>query len=190
MAGGLGVRLRPLTLKTPKPALIVKGKPIIRHVLDWLEDVGFDVILVKLYYLPDQIKKAIGKDENVRYIEEHTLTPTGYFLKKHADRLEEAFLVTNGDTLTNLDLVQFIELHLTNNNIATVFTHDDAIHTGGTYLFDKEVLKYVKKGDEIPDLMKTLVEQEVPMNLFYSNAKYFDTGNIEKLEKARRDFKR
>ena len=54
LAGGLGKRLRPLTNKIPKPALIVKGKPIIRHVLDWLEDVGFDDILVKAYYLTVQ----------------------------------------------------------------------------------------------------------------------------------------
>ena len=179
------MRLRPLTLKTPKPALLVKGKPIIRHVLDWLEDVGFDNIYIKLYYLPDQVKKAVGEDENVHYITERNLTPTAYFLKKHKDKLEEAFLVTNGDTLTNLDLTEFIEFHLTNNNMATVFTHDDAIHTGGTYLFDKEVLDYVKKEDNIPDLMKRLIEKEIPINLFYSDARYFDVGTQEKLQKAR-----
>ena len=184
------MRLRPLTLKTPKPALIVKGKPIIRHVLDWLENVGFDSIFVKLYYLPDHIKKAVGEDENVHYITERNLTPTAYFLKKHKDILEEAFLVTNGDTLTNLNLTEFIEFHLTNNNIATVFTHDDAIHTGGTYLFDREVLKYIKKDDDIPDLMKRLAEKEIPVNLFYSNAHYFDSATEEKLAKARKYFKK
>lgn len=190
LAGGLGKRLRPLTLKTPKPAIEVYGKPIIRHILDWLEDVGFDNIIIKLYYLPDLIKQAVGEDKNVTYIQERHLNPTGYFLKKHKDLLEEAFLVTNGDTLTNLNLTEFIEFHLVNENIATVFTHNDAIHTGGTYIFDKEVLKYVKKEDDIPDLMKRLIEKKIPINLFYSEAKYFDTATEEKLEKARKYFKK
>lgn len=184
------MRLRPLTLKTPKPAIIIRGKPIIRHVLDWLEDVGFDNIYIKLHYLPAQIKEAVGEDENVHYIYEQKLTPTAYFLKKHQDILEEAFLITNGDTLTNFDLMEFIEFHLANSNIATVFTHHDAIHTGGTYLFDKEVLQYIKKDDNIPDLMKRLSEKDIPINLFYSDAHYFDTATEEKLEKARKYFKK
>ena len=186
MAAGYGKRLRPLTHKTPKPALIVKGKPIIRHVLDWLEDVGFDDIVVKLHYLPNKIKEAVGEDENVYYIVERKLTPTAYFLKKNYEYLEETFLVTNGDTLTNLNLTEFIEFHLINKNMATVFTKDDAIHTGGTYIFDKEILEYVKDDMDIPHLMAVLVEADIPINLFFSNAKYFDTATLEKLQKARK----
>lgn len=189
LAAGLGKRLRPLTLKTPKPAIIVRGKPIIRHVLDWLEDVGFDDIVIKLHYLPDQVKEAVGEDFNVRYIVERQLSPTAAFLKKHKDKLESEFLVTNADTLTNLDLTEFIEFHMVNKNIATVFTKDDAVHTGGTYVFDKKVLQYIKKDDDIPDLMKRLVEKEIPVNLYFSDAHYFDLATVEKLKKARDHFK-
>src|SRR3990167_3857682 len=188
LAAGLGTRLRPLTLKTPKPAIIVKGKPIIRHVLDWLEDVGFDDILVKTFYLADQIKKAIGEDENVQFIRETKLTPTAYFLKRNKDKLEDEFLVTNGDTLTNLNLTDFIEFHLTNKKIATVFTKDDAIHTGGTYIFDKEILEYVKDDMDISHLMAVLIEANIPINLYFSDATYFDTADHNKLEKARKYF--
>ena len=189
LAGGLGTRLRPLTNKTPKPAIIIKGKPIIRHVLDWLEDVGFDDILVKAHYLANQVKKAIGEDENVQFIRETKLTATAYFLKRNEGKLEDEFLVTNGDTLTNLDLTEFIEFHLINKNIATVFTKDDAIHTGGTYIFDKEILGYVKKDMDIPHLMAVLVEANIPINLYFSDAHYFDTSTHEKLERARRLWK-
>ena len=186
LAGGLGMRLRPLTNKITKPAIIVKGKPIIRHVLDWLEDVGFDDILIKTYYLADQVKKAIGNDENVQFIQEKKLTPTAYFLKKHKDKLDEEFLVTNGDTLTNFDLMDFIEFHMINKNIATVFTHHDAIHTGGTYIFDKEIIDYIKSDMDIPHLMAVLVEAAIPVNLYMSNIPYFDTADHAKLEKARK----
>ena len=189
LAGGLGKRLRPLTNKIPKPALIVKGKPIIRHVLDWLEDVGFDDILVKAYYLADQVKEAIGEDTNVQFIHEMQLTPTAYFLKRNKDKLEDEFLVTNGDTLTNFDLAEFIEFHMVNRNIATVFTHDDALHTGGTYIFDKEIINYIKKDMDIPHLMAVLVEAGIPINLFFSDAVYFDTATSNKLEQARKLWK-
>lgn len=190
MAGGLGKRLRPLTNKIPKPALIVKGKPIIRHVIDWLEDVGFDDIIVKLHYLPHLIEQAVGEDKNVTYITEQTLTPTAKFLLDHKEYLDDEFLVTNGDTLTNLNLTEFIEFHLINKNIATVFTKDDAIHTGGTYIFDKEILDYVKDDMDIPHLMAVLVEANIPINLYFSNATYFDTANLKKLARARKYYEK
>ena len=186
LAGGLGTRLRPLTNKIPKPAIKIKGKPIIRHILDWLEDVGFDEIIVKTYYLPDLIEEAIGLDDKVIVLRENKLTPTAQFLQEHSIWLEDEFLVTNGDTLTNLNLTEFIEFHLMNKNIATVFTNDDAIHSGGTYIFDKDILDLIKKDMDIPDLMKVLVEAEIPINLYFSNAHYFDTATIEKLKIARK----
>jgi mannose-1-phosphate guanylyltransferase len=189
LAGGYGTRLRPLTNKIPKPAIIVKGKPIIRHVLDWLENVGFDDIIVKTHYLPEKIKEAVGEDRNVVYINERKLTPTAYFLRKHKDYLEDEFLITNGDTLTNLDLLDFIEFHMINKNIATVFTHDDAIHTSGTYIFDKDILTYIKRDMDIPHLMAVLVEADIPINLYKSDIPYFDTADHAKLEKARRMWK-
>jgi len=189
MAAGYGLRLRPLTNKIPKPAIIVKGKPIIRHVLDWLENVGFDNILVKAYYLADQVKEAIGEDENIQFVRETKLSPTAYFLKKNKDKLEDEFLVTNGDTLTNLDLLDFIEYHMVNKNIATVFTKHDAIHTGGTYIFDKEIINYIKKDMDIPHLMAVLIGADIPINLYFSNVQYFDTATHKKLEKAKKLWK-
>jgi len=47
LAAGLGKRLRPLTLTTPKPMLPILGKPILQYVLSSVREAGFlDVILV------------------------------------------------------------------------------------------------------------------------------------------------
>lgn len=190
MAGGFGKRLSPLTLKTPKPAIIVRGKPIIRHVLDWLEDVGFDDIIVKLHYLPELIQQAVGNDINVHYVIDQKLKPTAKFLLDNKNYLEDQFLVTNGDTLTNLNLLEFIEFHMIHNNLATVFTKDDAIHTGGTYIFEKEILDYIKPDMDISHLIAVLIEANIPINLFFSDARYFDIATLEKLEKARKYFQK
>ena len=38
LAAGLGTRMRPLTLTTPKPLLPLTGRPILAHVLEYLAD--------------------------------------------------------------------------------------------------------------------------------------------------------
>ena len=190
LAAGYGKRLRPLTLTTPKPAIKIANKPIIRHILDHLEDMGFDDIIVKLHYLPEQVIEAIGKDKYVRTNTERNLTPTAQWLKKIKKYLDEEFLVVNGDTITNLDLSDFCEFHLINKNIATVFTKHDAIHSGGTYAFDKEVLKYIKPEMNIPDLIQALIDKNIPINIYTSDAHYFDCGTLEKLKQAKKFYEK
>lgn len=54
MAGGKGMRLRPLTEKTPKPLLQVGDKPIIEHNIDRLAKVGIKNIHLSINYLGEQ----------------------------------------------------------------------------------------------------------------------------------------
>ena len=191
MAGGRGERLRPLTDYTPKCALEVGGKPVIKHIIDDLEAIGFDDIVVTLKYLPDRVKTAIDEDEAVRYYIQKT-TGTAQCLKEmdKSGYLESEFMVVNGDTLTNLNYAQMIEWHLINNNIATIFTKDDAIHCGGTYIFDREVLKYIDKEVNIPDLIQKLIGLNIPMSLYMGenpqDVWYLDIGTLSKLKKARK----
>jgi len=140
--------------------------------------------------MADIVKEAIGEDIYVKFIEEKKLIPTAYFLKRNKNKLEDEFLVTNGDTISELNLTEFIEFHMIKNCIATVFTKDDAIHTGGTYIFDKEVLKYIRKDMDISDLMQVLIDKKIPINLFYSDAQYFDTATLKKLAIARRYYEK
>ena len=111
-------------------------------------------------------------------------------MKLNKDKLEDPFLVQNGDTLTNLDLKDIIEFHLINMNIATVFTKDDAIHTSGTYIFDKEIIELIENEQDIPDLMQKLIDKNIPINIYKSDAYYFDIANKEKLKKARKYYER
>ena len=49
MAGGEGTRLRPITCKMPKPAVPVKDKPMILHIIDLLEKNGiYDLSLIHI----------------------------------------------------------------------------------------------------------------------------------------------
>jgi MurNAc alpha-1-phosphate uridylyltransferase len=55
LAAGLGVRMRPLTDRMPKPLVRVAGHALLDHVLDKLGDAGVDEAIVNVHYLPDQI---------------------------------------------------------------------------------------------------------------------------------------
>jgi len=55
LAAGLGVRMRPLTDKMPKPLVRVAGQPLLDHVLDKLGSAGVTEAVVNVHYLPDQI---------------------------------------------------------------------------------------------------------------------------------------
>ncbi|KKS43727.1 hypothetical protein A2116_00630 [Candidatus Jorgensenbacteria bacterium GWA1_49_17] len=61
LAAGEGVRMRPLTLKTPKPLLEAAGKPLIYHLVKNLPDKITDLIIVH-GYLGDQIVKYCGDE--------------------------------------------------------------------------------------------------------------------------------
>ena len=55
LAAGLGLRMRPLTERMPKPLVSVAGRPLLDHVLDKLGDADVSEAIVNVHYLPDQI---------------------------------------------------------------------------------------------------------------------------------------
>jgi MurNAc alpha-1-phosphate uridylyltransferase len=55
LAAGLGLRMRPLTERMPKPLVPVAGRALLDHVLDKLGDAGVGEAIVNVHYLPDQI---------------------------------------------------------------------------------------------------------------------------------------
>jgi MurNAc alpha-1-phosphate uridylyltransferase len=57
LAAGMGVRMRPLTDRMPKPLVAVAGKPLLDHVLDRLAEAGVDTAVVNVHYLADQIER-------------------------------------------------------------------------------------------------------------------------------------
>ena len=75
MAGGFGKRLRPYTLKCPKPMLTVAGAPILEHIINNISSQGFTKILISTHYLGNMIKDYFknGKNFNVEieYINEN-----------------------------------------------------------------------------------------------------------------------
>ncbi len=60
LAAGFGERMRPLTLRMPKPLVPLAGKPLIDHVLDRLAEAGVETAVVNVHYLPDQLEAHLA----------------------------------------------------------------------------------------------------------------------------------
>ena len=103
LAAGLGVRMRPLTDKMPKPLVRVAGSALLDHVLDKLGDAGVDEAVVNVHYLPDQIIDHTAGRTRPRVIisdERDEVLGTGGAVVKALPLLGDApFFHVNADTL-------------------------------------------------------------------------------------------
>ena len=89
LAGGLGTRLRPLTDKTPKPLLPIKGTPIIEHAINNFKKHGIKDIILSIGYKAEKIKEYFGDGSrigvNISYCIEEEPLGTGGAIKKAAE---------------------------------------------------------------------------------------------------------
>lgn len=111
MAGGEGIRLRPLTDNIPKPLLKVGSKPIMEHLIDRLIRFGIENIQISINYLGDKIidyfKDGAEKHISISYIKEIGKLGTIGSLGLVNDFKNNHVLVMNSDLLTNIDLEKF-----------------------------------------------------------------------------------
>ncbi len=79
LAAGLGERMRPLTLTTPKPLLAVGGKPMLDHALEALKAAGVRRVVVNTFHLAEQIESHLARrsDLEVLIVREASLLDSG-----------------------------------------------------------------------------------------------------------------
>src|SRR5271165_5630568 len=98
LAAGLGTRLRPHTLTTPKPLLPVQGRPILDWALGALP-ARVDRVLVVVHYLADQIQTYLGQQKHFaawQVVHQEVPRGTGDALRSCRDHLRsDHFLVLN-----------------------------------------------------------------------------------------------
>ncbi len=68
IAAGMGTRLRPLTLSTPKPLIKIFGKPMIERNIEFLLEKGLKEIIVVTGYLGEQFSYLEGKYLEVKLV--------------------------------------------------------------------------------------------------------------------------
>lgn len=218
LAGGKGTRLRPYTTVLPKPLMPVGDMPILEIVLRQLKEAGFSSVILAVGYMEHLFRSFFQDGEhyglNIEYSFEKeplgTAGPIGLML----DRLEENFLVMNGDLLTNINFRDIYHHHIDSKSAATIALHerkvnidygvvkcDDNNHlveyeekpsfsfevSMGINVLSKKVVEthlQSKKFINIPDLMDMIVSEGGVVNCYRENCKWLDIGRIDDYKAA------
>ena len=125
LAGGLGTRLRPLTLHTPKPIVPIFNRPFLYYQIDLLRQIPeIDEVILSLNYQPQRIEEIVGDGAalgiKVRYLVEPKPLGTAGAVKYADKYLDGSVIVFNGDILTQIDLRAVLQLHRDRRARATI----------------------------------------------------------------------
>ena len=147
LAGGLGTRLSEETIRIPKPMVEIGGKPIIWHIMkiyaahgitDFVVCLGYKGYVIKEYFAnfflhssdvtidlsSGGLEIANSKSEpwRVTLVDTGEESQTGGRLRRvmHLLKDEEAFCMTYGDGVGNIDVTSLIAFHKSHGKRATL----------------------------------------------------------------------
>lgn len=116
LVGGIGARLRPLTLSAPKPMLPTAGVPFLTHLIARIRGAGIEHVVLGTSYRPEVFASHFGDGSNfgveLEYVVEPEPLGTGGGIRNVADRLRaDTVMIFNGDVLSGLDLRALLATH-------------------------------------------------------------------------------
>ncbi len=158
LAGGLAIRLRPLTESVPKVLLEVAGKPFAVHQIELLQRHGLTEIVFCVGHLGEQVQVALGDGHswgvNLHYsFDDPVPLGTGGALRKALAQLGEAFLVMYGDTYLLCDFAAVERAFLASSKLGlmTVFRNNNLWDHSNILFREGCILRYDKQ-QHSPDM--------------------------------------
>ncbi|WP_367357938.1 NDP-sugar synthase [Methanothrix sp.] len=223
LAGGLGTRLKPYTTVFPKPLMPIGESPILEIIVKQLKAKGFNEITLAVGHLSELIMAFFNNGSKyglkIEYSKEEKKLGTAGGLGLLKNKLEDDFLVMNGDVLTGLDFSEFLEFHKKTGSIATIALNRrhvdidfgvveldenrtligyiekpkiDYLVSMGVYAFNESILEYIPSHEylDIPDLMKRLLSEGEKVNGFIHDGYWLDIGRPDDYIKANEDIQK
>ncbi len=143
LAGGLGTRLRPLTLKTPKPMLPLGKKPILEHLIDWNKKNGVKSFVLCVSYRKEKIQDYFKDGKkfgvNIEYAVSQKPLATAGQLKTAEEFIDDTFVCVYGDSIFDFSLRNMIKQHKAKKAFTTMSLYEyktnlqyGVIHTSKT----------------------------------------------------------
>lgn len=158
LAGGLGTRLRPLTLTTPKCLIPIGGQLLLDYWFDRFDEAGVLDVLINNHHLPEQVREYIqGRNASGDFHVEEAFEPEllGSAGTVHANRAlaDDAadILIVYADNLSLMDLSAFLEFHVSHPDPLTMaLFHTQYPSMCGIAELDdeKRVTAFVEKPEE------------------------------------------
>ncbi len=171
LAGGLGTRLQEETTVKPKPMVEIGGRPILWHIMKHFAHYGFKEFFIALGYRGEIVKRFfldyyhlngsttvnLGTGQIVRHDKEpedwivHLVdtglqTMTGGRVKRLEPWLkDQAFLLTYGDGVADLDLLDLVRFHRSQRRLVTVTAVRPPSRFGGLVFDGDLVSEFVEK---------------------------------------------
>ena len=153
LAGGLGARLRPLTLTVPKPMVPIHGRPFLEYQIDWVKQFGFDRILLLTGYLGEQIEAHFEDGRrwgvSMSYSRESSPLGTAGALRLAENQLGEQFLLLNGDTYLPIDYGTMARRFDMRDSLGLMAVYDNADKVTPNNVgldHNGKVIRYAKSG--------------------------------------------
>lgn len=137
LVGGLGTRLRPLTLSVPKPMIPTAGVPFLAHVIARIRAAGIEHVVLGTSYRAEVFEASFGDGRELgvelEYVVEDEPLGTAGAIRNVTSALRgDTVLIFNGDVLSGLDLRALLAIH--RDREADVTLHltkvDDPRHFG------------------------------------------------------------
>lgn len=155
LAGGEGVRLRPLTNDTPKPMVKLNSRPFLEYLIEMLVGNGISEVVLLLGYLPEKVTEHFGNGSrfgvNIKYSVGKVSDKTGTRIRNAKNLLDERFLLMYGDNYWPLNLERLLQFYDRQKTLAstTVYANKDGKGEYGSennvYVNDENlVVKYDK----------------------------------------------
>ena len=139
LAAGMGNRMRPLTLETPKPLLEVGGKPLIVWHIEKLQKIGVTEIVINTAWLAEKLVSALGDGSqfgvNILWSHEvEGLETAGGMINALSLLGDAPFILLNGDVWTTMDFASLLDVQLGEQQAHLVLVENPPQHLKGDFI--------------------------------------------------------
>jgi glucose-1-phosphate cytidylyltransferase len=149
LAGGFGTRLSEETDLIPKPMVRIGDIPILHHIINFYSGFGHKDFVIALGYKADVIIDYFEVNKNselkITLVDTGLETSTGGRIKKLKDILDDEFMLTYGDGLSNVNINELLDHHRRFGKIATVTAVRPPARFGTIEISNGVVTKFAEK---------------------------------------------
>lgn len=216
LCGGKGLRLRPLTNKTPKPLILINKKSILENIISYFLSYEIKNLIIATGYKSKLINRFVKKKfkkNKIKLIYTGENSDIIKRLKISSKYSKKYLLVCYGDTMVDIDLNKYIKFYLSkmnkvslasyqlksnfgilgilSNNIVKSFKEKptlDIWFNVGYLIFSSDKFKYFNKFSIFENLLKFLSRNKI-MRAYKHKGDHITVNTIEELEQAKQQIK-